>query len=61
LDNQRAFLENIAKQHNITRWEDWYSITHDKIVQHTGGWGLMNHYKGSVPNLLQNVFKEYPL
>ncbi len=57
IDNQRAFLDDIAKKLNITQHEDWYRISRRVLQQH-GGASLLSKYK-NVHRLLCIVYPEY--
>jgi hypothetical protein len=47
MDNQRSFLEQFAKKNNITKLDDWYSITNRDVLE-AGGNSLLHIYKGSL-------------
>jgi hypothetical protein len=60
IDNQRSFMDNLAKKLNIllepnnvftkvdmTSPDDWYSMNEKTLREH-GGRGLLQYYRGSV-------------
>ncbi len=55
---QREFMDNLAKQLHITSHEDWHKVTHDILRQH-GATGLLNRYNGSFSKLLTTLYPEY--
>ncbi len=59
VDNQRAFMDNLAKELNITKHEDWYNITVRTMQQHGAGGLLATRHNGSLKKLLTTVYPEY--
>ena len=47
LKNQKKFFDSLANEAKITRLEDWYQISRDK-VRECGGGGLLDRYNGSL-------------
>ncbi len=60
INNQRSFLNNLAKKLNINDLSGWYKIT-QYILEEQGGGGLVRKYNGSPSKLLQTVYPEYLL
>lgn len=58
-DNQKIFMEDIAKQCNINHWQDWYSFDQSIILENRGN-GLLTHYDGSFIKLLLSIYPEHP-
>ncbi len=56
--NQRLFLDNLARQLNITDQHGWYNLTITALREH-GGHALLQKYKGSVCKMLSTVYPEY--
>jgi hypothetical protein len=46
IDNQRAFMDNLAQKLNIKSFTDWYSVTTGQLQQH-GAHGILFRYGGS--------------
>ncbi len=57
IDNQRAFMAQLAKTLNITHTKDWFRLTATTLMQH-GGSRLLQKY-GSLSKLLVNVCPDY--
>ncbi len=55
--NQRSFLDNIAKQLNITDPQGWVKVP-KKVLQELGGHTLLTRYH-SMSKLLMTVYPEY--
>ncbi len=55
LQNQRAFLDNLASSWNITKPEDWYKVNANSVIQ-KGGWFIKHYYNAS---LLRGILR-YP-
>jgi hypothetical protein len=45
--NQKAFLDQLAKELNIHSPEDWYTVTNKKVIA-MGGSSIMSQYGGSL-------------
>lgn len=60
LENQRAFLEDLAKKIGLKEndMSGWYKVT-NKVVFDNGGHGLLDQYDGNLPRLLQAVYPDY--
>lgn len=58
LDNQRNFIESLAKNLNITQLDQWYEHTGD-VVKENGGHALMKHYKNSPLQLLSTLYPNH--
>ena len=58
LENQRKFLDEIARIYNITDVRGWYDISIDTISSHNGR-GLINKYSGNLYKLLTVNYPEY--
>ncbi len=58
-DNQRAFMDELAKTLNITHHEGWYHVTSTIMHNHRRGSSLINKYNGSINKLLQAVYPEH--
>lgn len=48
VSNHRAFFDEIAKELNISHFEDWYNITASVIQRHGGGSLLQDYYSSSL-------------
>ncbi len=59
-DQQRLFIDDLAKKLQITNKEDWYKVTNAMLVSQSGGAKLLNAYNGSLSKLLSTVYPEYP-
>ena len=57
LDNQREFLDGIAKIFSIRSTNDWYKIRHRDIIENNGA-GLLKKYNGSFFTCLRSVFPD---
>lgn len=55
-NNQRVFLDKVAKALKITNPSDWGKITTTQIIESGGGTLLNDYYKGSLFNTLQSVY-----
>lgn len=58
LENQRSFMDRLAKKLHIGKLEDWYKVTGDTIEKN-GGARVLDRYGNSVSMLLQAVFPEH--
>eukprot|EP01114_Cavostelium_apophysatum_P017295 TRINITY_DN5106_c0_g1_i2.p1 TRINITY_DN5106_c0_g1~~TRINITY_DN5106_c0_g1_i2.p1 ORF type:complete len:690 (-),score=185.35 TRINITY_DN5106_c0_g1_i2:125-2194(-) len=58
-DNQRTFIEEIAKRLDVKHWEEWYTIKVSDFVE-CGGAGILNHYGGSLLKALAAVYPSHP-
>jgi hypothetical protein len=47
LENQRKFLDQVAREMGIQTVQDWYHIKKEDIIER-GGRGLLHHYKYSL-------------
>jgi len=57
--NQRDFLDNIAKQLKIAKWEDWYQVG-IKDIEDNGGRVLLKRYNDSIIAALLANYPEHP-
>jgi hypothetical protein len=48
LPNQRQFFDDLAKELNIQRSDDWAQIKVSQVLQKKGGIGVLAHYGGSL-------------
>lgn len=55
-ENQKKFLEEFARIHNIKSPEEWGRISCQMIKNRPGGESIMWIYKGSLFRLLRFVF-----
>eukprot|EP01118_Nematostelium_gracile_P006691 TRINITY_DN2154_c0_g1_i1.p1 TRINITY_DN2154_c0_g1~~TRINITY_DN2154_c0_g1_i1.p1 ORF type:complete len:503 (+),score=96.97 TRINITY_DN2154_c0_g1_i1:89-1597(+) len=55
---EKQVVNNIAKQLNITKMEDWYSITSDQI-RHCQGADLLYKYHNSPSKMMTSLFPEH--
>lgn len=53
--NQRIFLEGVASKYNISKPEDWTSVTNIMIRQE-GGSALLSRYNSSLKESLKQIF-----
>jgi hypothetical protein len=51
-------MEELGKLAGYDTKEDWYRLQAKDVIRH-GGYGLLNHYKGSPSKLLQGVYPEH--
>ncbi len=58
IPNQRAFMDDLAKQLNITDQEGWFNVTTNTLKQHRGT-SLLHKYHDSVTKLISSVYPEY--
>ena len=60
LDNQRSFLIELSAKFGFKEndMEAWYGVTNRKVMDHGGG-GLLDMYRGSLPDLLVKVFPSF--
>ncbi len=58
VNNQRDFMDNLAKELNIKDQNGWYKISTELVKKH-GGRELLRFHKNSLLNLLQTVYPEY--
>jgi hypothetical protein len=54
-DNQRNFLDTLAKQLNFKQQDDWYKVTIRQILENGGG-GLLTKYGYSLSRLITSVY-----
>ncbi len=59
INNQRAFLDKLAKKLNITDQRGWYNIKLSQIMEYNGGGLVIGKYDGSLVKLITTVFPEY--
>ncbi len=53
-------MDSLAKQLEITSYNRWYSVTKTMIINHRGR-GILRHYNGSLPQLVQTIYPEYQI
>lgn len=53
-ENQRNFLEQFAKQHNIKQPYEWGRVSVQKIK--SSGGSFLNEYRGSLRKALQSLY-----
>eukprot|EP01114_Cavostelium_apophysatum_P017176 TRINITY_DN5039_c0_g1_i2.p1 TRINITY_DN5039_c0_g1~~TRINITY_DN5039_c0_g1_i2.p1 ORF type:complete len:696 (+),score=154.40 TRINITY_DN5039_c0_g1_i2:15-2102(+) len=58
-ENQRSFFADLGKKLNFQRWEDWYQISKQEIVEF-GGASLLSHYGRSLIAAVTGAMDEYP-
>lgn len=51
--NQRNFLDSIAKKNNIKEPKDWEKLTIHKLLEYKGGRALLSHHGNSLVKCLQ--------
>jgi hypothetical protein len=54
LENQRQFLDNLAKELNLQTAQDWTSVTTEMVISRDGG-GLLKRFNGSLYQALVHV------
>eukprot|EP01114_Cavostelium_apophysatum_P020502 TRINITY_DN6892_c0_g1_i1.p1 TRINITY_DN6892_c0_g1~~TRINITY_DN6892_c0_g1_i1.p1 ORF type:complete len:515 (+),score=94.07 TRINITY_DN6892_c0_g1_i1:59-1603(+) len=59
MSRHRKLFEDIARQLELNRWEDWYTVPTSKINATDVGRVLKYHYGGSKPKALEAIFPEY--
>jgi hypothetical protein len=59
IDNQRAFMEQLAKRLQIQHLDDWYEVKTEAVVKN-GGMMLLAHYHGSLRGALQTIYPDHP-
>jgi hypothetical protein len=57
-DHRRTFMNWVATELKILKWEDWYTVTVAQIEE-LGGAGLLTRHGRSVRNLIEDVFTEH--
>lgn len=64
LRKQRHAVDAMAQQLQVQHWQDWFSVTPEQAQKQAGGCSsrslLMNHYSGSVLQMLRSVYPEHP-
>ena len=45
-ENQRTFMEEFAKKHQINQPSDWGRVSH-RVLRNEGGRGLLHYHKGN--------------
>ncbi len=58
LENQRTFMETLAKKLNVNTHEDWYKVSTWKLMR-SGGSRILHRYHNSYPKLLATLYPEY--
>eukprot|EP01118_Nematostelium_gracile_P006157 TRINITY_DN1979_c0_g1_i3.p1 TRINITY_DN1979_c0_g1~~TRINITY_DN1979_c0_g1_i3.p1 ORF type:complete len:269 (+),score=45.57 TRINITY_DN1979_c0_g1_i3:142-948(+) len=58
IEYQKEFIKELVKQLNITKMDDWYSITKEQIYKKGGG-RLMMKYDNSPSKLIMSMFPEH--
>ncbi len=58
VDNQRLFLDKLAKKLNLTDGKSWCQLTSSLLDQH-GGAALKQKYNGSIGKLLAHLNPNY--
>ncbi len=56
--NKRSFMDDLFHSLNITKTEDFFSITKESLLQHQGS-GLLSKYNNSPAKLLADLFPQY--
>lgn len=58
--NQRAFLDALARKLDFKEGEfgGWYNVSH-RILRDNGGRGLLEHYNGSIAELITSIYPEH--
>lgn len=59
VDNQRLFMDDLAKHLDLGSWEDWYAVSSQQIIEH-GGKALLQKFMSSPSALLQSVYPQHP-
>lgn len=54
-ENQKEFLNSIAKKLNVQKPSDWGNISKSQINK-SGGSSLLKHYGESIPKMLKSIF-----
>lgn len=54
--NQREFFDDLSKKLDIKRWEDWYEVKHQQVLDH-GGQGFITVF-GSYMRAIANVYRD---
>ncbi len=57
-ENQRNFMDLIAKKLSITEYDGWKHVT-KTVIERNGGAGLVRRYNGSMTKLLETVYPEH--
>lgn len=57
VENQRRFMDNLAKELGFTRMDQWYRVT-EKMIRSRGGKAILAKYGNSPSRLLQAVYPE---
>lgn len=53
--NQRDFLNRMAKKYEISHWNDWYRVK-QRNIEESGGRGLLKMYGGSHISAIMSNF-----
>eukprot|EP01114_Cavostelium_apophysatum_P003467 TRINITY_DN1335_c0_g4_i6.p1 TRINITY_DN1335_c0_g4~~TRINITY_DN1335_c0_g4_i6.p1 ORF type:complete len:879 (-),score=171.48 TRINITY_DN1335_c0_g4_i6:765-3401(-) len=56
--NRKDFMDDLAQKLNFTKWEDWYRVRHQDIVDN-GGAAIMRYYS-SISELVATIYPENP-
>lgn len=56
-ENQRNFMENLAKKFQIIQPQEWNKLTIKKVIEH-GGCSLLKRYGLSLYRALQGIYPE---
>ena len=59
IENQRKFMQNLAKKLNIKKLDEWLLISRNKLIENGGRSLLKNYYENNMQKLLENIFPNY--
>jgi len=57
--NQKSYADWLGKELNYTRYEDWYDVTLQQIIDKGGGGLVCTYYTGTLFEFLKNVYPEH--
>lgn len=60
MSNQRLFMNDLFSRLLFTSFEDWYSLTRNRIVQNGGYSLLLYYYSNDLSLLLSSIYPNYP-
>lgn len=55
--NQRQFMDSVAVGLGIKKWEDWYAIKQEDVLQFRGIKTLLHIHKQSLIKALTSIYK----
>jgi hypothetical protein len=60
LDRRRQFLDEVMKEHNMVKLEDWYSFDFNLLSRKAPGMSFLRyHYGGSPAEALKDIYSDH--